>query len=314
MAEPTFSPVVGPERRPLLGYLMVWTAATLFAVNGAVSKVILESGLSSLRLAQVRSTGALVGLALLLSLFARTTLRLTRREVPFLILFGIAGLALVQLFYFLSIHRLPIGIALLIQYLAPLGVALWARYVLHEPVRARIWAALVLALAGLALVVELWRGFSLDGWGVAAAVVAAVTYAVSILLAERAVTRRDPLSLALYGFAFASLFWAILEPPWTFPHDVLASNISLLGNLAGAELPVWALSGWMIVLGTIAPFGLILAALRHISATRVGIVAMLEPVVATLVAWAWLDEALGTGQLVGGSVVLAAILLAQTAR
>jgi drug/metabolite transporter (DMT)-like permease len=56
------------------------------------------------------------------------------------------------------------------------------------------------------------------------------------------------------------------------------------------------------------------AALQHISATRVGIAAMLEPVVATIIAWAWLGETLAPVQLAGAGVVLAGILLAQTAR
>jgi drug/metabolite transporter (DMT)-like permease len=71
---------------------------------------------------------------------------------------------------------------------------------------------------------------------------------------------------------------------------------------------------WMIVLGTIVPFMLIVGSMRHISATRAGIVAMVEPVVASVVAYAWLNETLSTQQLVGGLVVLLAIVLAQTAR
>ena len=309
-------PAQGPpqDQRPLLGSAMVWTAATLFAINGTVSKVILESGVSSLRLAQIRSTGALVLLGVLVVVVARRTLRVRRDELAALAVYGIAGIALIQLLYFLSIRRLPIGIALLIQYLAPLLVALWARYVMHEPVRRRIWAALALALAGLTLVVELWTGLALDGWGVAAALAGAVTFAAYVLMAERAVRRRDPVSLSVYGFLFATLFWALVQPWWSFPFAVVADDVSLLGNLADSTLPAWALMAWMIVLGTIVPFWLVVGALRHIPATRVGIVAMLEPVVASIVAFAWLDEALGAAQLAGGAVVLAGILLAQTAR
>jgi drug/metabolite transporter (DMT)-like permease len=77
---------------------------------------------------------------------------------------------------------------------------------------------------------------------------------------------------------------------------------------------VWTLALLMIVVGTVVPFFLLISALRHLPATRVGIVAMLEPVVATIVAWAWLGETLGAAQLAGAAVVLAAIGLAQTAR
>lgn len=293
---------------------MVWTAATLFAFNGVVSKVVLSSGLSSLRLAQMRSTGALAGLALVLLVAAPRRFHLSRAEIPFLILFGVAGLAAVQLFYLLAIHRLPVGIALLIQYLAPLLVALYARFFTDEPVRRRIWLAIVLAVGGLGLVVQIWNGLSLDGWGVAASLAAAVTFALYVLLAERAVGGRDPVSLSLYGFFFASLFWLVVQPPWTFPGEQLTESVSLLGRLSTSELPVWALSAWVVFPGTILPFALVASALRHIPATRVAIVAMLEPVLATAVAYAWLSESLVPIQLLGGATVLAAIAIAQTAR
>ena len=77
---------------------------------------------------------------------------------------------------------------------------------------------------------------------------------------------------------------------------------------------MWALAAWMIVLGTIIPFFLLVSALRHISATSAGIVAMLEPVAGALLAWAWLGESLDGVQLAGAAVVLGAIVLAQTAR
>ena len=80
------------------------------------------------------------------------------------------------------------------------------------------------------------------------------------------------------------------------------------------HVPVWALVLWVVVLGSIAPFTLIVGALRHVSATRAGVAAMLEPVVATVVAWAWLRESLDPAQLAGAAVVLAGIGLAQTAR
>src|ERR687884_442159 len=132
---------------------MVAVAATLFAINGVVSKVILASGVRA-------------------------------RELPFLAFFGICGLAFVQWLYFLAIDRIAIGIALLVQYLAPLLVALWARFVYREHVRRRIWGALALSLAGLTLILRIWRAGALDAAGIAFALGAAVTYAVYVLSAE----------------------------------------------------------------------------------------------------------------------------------
>lgn len=301
-------------RQPAIGYAMALSAGTLFAVNGTVSKVILKSGLSSLRLTEVRCTGALIGLAAILLATQPRSLRIGRRELVFVGVFGVFGVAFVQLFYFLAIHRLEIGVSLLIQYLGPLFVALFARFVLKERVRRRLWVALALALGGLTLVVDLWGGVSLDGLGVIFSLCSAVTFAAYLLLAERAVGRRDPISLLCYGFLFASIVWAIAQPWWSFPFDVPGRSVSLLGNLSHLHLPIWALMSWMVVLGTIVPFFLIVGSMRHITATRAGILAMVEPVVASLVAYGWLDETLGATQLVGGAIVLCGIGLAQSAR
>src|SRR2546422_11186829 len=301
------------QPRPALGYAMVAVAATLFAVNGTVSKVVLGSGICSGQPTEVRCAGALIGLALIAATTRPRSLRVRLGELPLLVALGI-GLALVQWSYFFAIHRLDIGIALLIQYVAPILVALWAAFVFHEPVRRRIWAALGRSLAGPALIAEIWPGGRLSGPGVAACVLAAITFAAYVLLAERGVRKRDPISLSAWGFLFATLFWTVAAPWWSFPASRLDDDVSLLGNLASSHLPVWLLMLWVVVLGAIVPFALIVGALRHISATRAGITAMLEPVVAIVVAWAWLGESLDPVQLSGAAVTLAGIALAQTSR
>ena len=301
-------------RNPLVGYAMVLVAATFFGVNGSVAKVALSSGMSSLRLTEARCAGACLGLMLIAFARSPSSLRLRRTEVLRLAVFGVCGVALVQLFYFLAIHRLEIGIALLIQYLGPLLVAIYARTFGNEHVRRRVWAALALSLTGLALMVELWQGVALDGLGVVFALISAVIFAAYLLLAEYEVGLRDPISLMAWGFFFATVFWTVVQPWWSFPAGRVAETVSLQGRLMNWHLPVWALVLWVVVLGTIVPFVLIVAAMRHISATRVGIAAMLEPVVATIVAWAWLRETLAPVQVAGACVVLVAILLAQTAR
>jgi drug/metabolite transporter (DMT)-like permease len=316
LADVPYLPAAGVavERRPATGYAMVAAAACLFGLNGTVAKIILSSGLGSLRLTEMRCTGAFVGLLAIVLATRPARMWSSRRELTYLACFGVLGVALVQLFYFLSIQRLEVGVALVIQYLAPLLVALWARFVEKEHVRRRLWAALALALVGLTLVVDLWRGVSLDGLGVVFALLGAATFAAYLLLAEHAIGRRDAVSLLCFGFLFATLFWAIVQPWWSFPFAVAGERASLHGNLASFHLPVWALITWMIAAGTIVPFFLMVGALQHLPATRVGVIAMLEPVVGALVAFAWLDETLAAEQLVGGAIVLAGIVLAQTSR
>jgi drug/metabolite transporter (DMT)-like permease len=302
------------DERARLGYAMVIVAATLFAVNGTVSKVVLGSGLSSLELTQIRSTGAAVGFLAFVLVFARATLRVGRRELAFLVLFGITGIGFVQWLYFIAIDHLPVGIALLIQFLGPLLVALFARFVYREHIRRRIWAALVLCITGLSVVVEFWSGLAFSTVGITAALGAAFALAAYILMAERERRHRDPASLSFYGFLFATLFWAVINPLWQFPWDVLDDTVSLQGNLSEHTAPVWILVAFIVVVGTMITFTLLTGALRHIPATRASIVATLEPVIATVVAWLWLGESFGTAQLIGGAVVLTGIMLAQTAR
>lgn len=303
------------DRRAGLGYALALSGAVLFAVNGTVSKVALTgSGLTAEDYTQLRTTGAFLGLAAGLAVLSPGRLRISGSDLPFLAFYGIFGFAVVQWLYFVAIERLPIGIALLIQFSGVVLVALWARLVWHAPVRPRVWAALSLTLVGLALVSEFWLGWSLDTVGVVACVGAAIALATYLLAGERAVQTRDPLTVLCFALAFASLVWAVVQPWWNFPFGELAEETSLQGNLDHLSVPVWTLALWTILLGTIASFALTIFALRHLAATRVGITMTLEPVVASAVAWAWLGETLATAQLVGGAIVLTGILLAQTAR
>jgi len=306
--------VTQPDRRARTGYVMVVTAALLWAVNGTVSKVMLLGGMPSADLAQLRATGAFACLLVVVLLSAPRTLRMTRRELPTIAVYGLVGFVLVQLLYFVAIKRLEVGIALLIEFTAPVFVALWARFVLREEVRRRVWGALALSVAGLALVAQVWQGGTLDPVGVAAAFGAALSLTVYFLLGEHIVGGRDPVSLTCLAFGFTTLFWAVVRPWWLFPYHLLGAEVPLLGNLADHQLPMWVLALWLVVLGTVVPFALSVGALRHLRAAQVGLVGMVEPVAASLVAYLWLGEQLAVVQLVGGAVVLVGLVLAETAR
>jgi drug/metabolite transporter (DMT)-like permease len=311
-------PIPGAEpmrdERPALGYAMALGAAALFGVNGAVIKVALGGDLSAYRLAELRCLFSFLVFIAIVAVARPERLHVTRREFVYLAIFGACAVVLTQLLYTLALHRLKVGVALVLIFLGPMLVALWARFFRKHSVRARFWAATVLSVVGLVLVARIWDSFSLDGLGVAFALGGAAAYAFYVLYAEHAVGRRDPISLLCFGFLFASLLWTVVQPWWSLPWHVLTDQMSLQGNLAGSSLPEWALIAWIVVLGTVVPFILVVGALQHLPATRVAICGMLEPVVATVVAFGWLDETLAPAQLVGGVLVLVAIAVAQTAR
>jgi drug/metabolite transporter (DMT)-like permease len=300
--------------RPAIGVASAAAAALLFGVNGTVSKLALEAGLSSTQLVELRSLGAAVCLMAAVLVTRPRSLAVGRRELGFLVVAGIVGIGLVQWLYFVAIARLPVGIALLLEYLAPVFVALWVCFVRREPVRPRIWGALALCLLGLAVVAEVWSGLTLDGVGVLAGLGAAVSLAAYYLTGEHGLGRRDPLSLAAWTFTAAALFWTALRPPWAFEWSTLGESVSLPGPFDGAEVPLWSLVAWIIVLGTVVPYGMVLVAIRHLGSTRTGLLGMAEPVTSGLVAWVVLDESLTPVQLLGAAVVIAGIVAAETAR
>src|SRR3989440_499502 len=195
---------------------MVVASGALFAVNGTVSKLVLRAGMDAPQLTTVRATGAFAGLLALCLAVRPRGLAISHRELPLLAAYGLAGFFVVPLLYFVAISKLPVGIALLFEYTAPLLVAIWARFGQRHPVRPR--------------------------------------------------------------------------------HS--------------GGLPVWLLVGYVVVGGSIAPYLLVAGSLRHLPATSVGIVGMVEPVLAAAVAWLALGEALDPAQLAGGALVLAGVTLA----
>jgi drug/metabolite transporter (DMT)-like permease len=299
--------------RPAVGYALTLLAAGFFAVNGTVSTLALQAGIPPTRLTALRCTGAAVVLLVALALVAPQRLRITWREVPFLAAFGVVGVALTQYLYYVAIGRMPVGIALVFEMTAPVFIALYVWLVRHEKVRGRLWVALLLSLSGLVLVAEVWQGGgSLDPIGVGAALLAAICLATYYLMGERGTVTRDPVTLTCWSFVAAALFWAAAAPWWQFDAGVLAEPVPI--SLGSAELPLWLLVVWIVVMGAAVPFWLSIAALRHLAPTAAGLVATVEPVFASIVAWVWLEQVLTGWQVTGGVVVLTGIVLAQTAR
>ena len=222
--------------------------------------------------------------------------------MPKLALLGVVGLAGVHATYFLAIDRLEIGPALTIQYLAPLLLLVWLRTVHGRRIAPSLWGAVALSLAGCFLVVRAYDAGDLDAVGVVAAVGSMLTFAIYMVGSERAGRRLEPVTTLFWVFGFATLFWALATPWWSFPWEGLGSGRNLI--LATA----------LIVAGTLLPFICIVAALRHIPAPRAAVVATLEPALAALFAWIVLGEELAAVQVAGGAVVLTAVAWVQSRR
>jgi drug/metabolite transporter (DMT)-like permease len=294
--------VTGRERHPARGYALAAAGATMWALNGNLARYLLDDGVSAARLSELRSAGSWAILLLALALWRPGLLRVDRRDLPALAFLGVAGLAGVHATYFYAIDRLDIGVAVTIQYLAPLLLMVWLRVAHGRRLAGSLWGAVALSAVGCFLVVRAYDFSALDGLGIAAAFGASITFAIYMVGSERAGHLHEPVTTLFWAFGFATLFWSLVTPWWGFPFDEL-------GSLRNALL-----AAGVVVVGTLLPFICMVAALRHIPAPRAAIVATLEPVLAGVFAWFLHDQALTAVQVSGALMVVAAVLWVQSRR
>ena len=281
---------------------MAFTAATCFGVGGIIAKAAFNAGVPPSLLAEWRILFGFLVYGALFAAIKREAFRVRRADLPLFALFGIVGLAGVQWTYYESIQRLPIGVAVVIQYTAPVLLLIWAR-LRGRRVGSRLWLAAALALVGCFFAAGAYDAalFQLNTTGVALSVLSALIFALYFSVAERILKRYETPTLLIYGFGFALLAWAIYRPLWTLPWATTSGEI-------------WMLLVGVLVVATVIPFGLTLAAVKLIPAARVGLTATIEPVVAAIVAFLVLGEQLALPQIVGGAIVVVAILVAQSLR
>ena len=290
------------ERRPAWGYALVAAAATMWALNGSMGRYLLDDGVDAVRLSELRSLGSWLLLLLVLAVARRDLLRVDSRALPALAVLGVVGLAGVHATYFAAIDRVAIGVAVTIQYLAPVLLLVWLRVAHGRRLAPSLWGAVALSAVGCFFVVRAYDAADLDALGLALAFAAAITFAFYMVGSERAGHRHEPATTLVWGFGFASVLWALVAPWWSFPFEALSGGRNLLLALG------------VVVVGTLLPFSCMVAALRHIPAPRAAVVATLEPVLAAAFAWIIHDEALAAVQIAGGAAVVCAVIWVQSRR
>uniref|UniRef100_A0AAU3H3W8 EamA family transporter n=1 Tax=Streptomyces sp. NBC_01401 TaxID=2903854 RepID=A0AAU3H3W8_9ACTN len=293
-----------------LGLALV--SALAFGGSGVAAKPLIEAGLDPLHVVWLRVTGA----ALVMLPVAWRHRRLVRERPVLLAGFGLFAVAGVQAFYFASISRIPVGVALLIEYLAPALVLGWVRFVQRRPVTRAAATGVVLAVGGLACVVEVWAGLSFDVVGLALALGAACCQVGYFVLSDQgaghghaADTRPpNPVGVIAYGLLAGAAVLTVAAGPWSMDWAVLGGT----ADMDGHDVPAWLLLGWIVLLATVLAYATGVVSVRLLSPQVAGVVACLEAVIATVLAWVLLGEHLSAPQLVGGGVVLLGALIAQS--
>jgi drug/metabolite transporter (DMT)-like permease len=225
------------------------------------------------------------------------------------------GFAFVNFGYLFGIQRgVPLGLVLIIEFTASIWIALWIRFIRKGYVSNQMWLAVALSFTGLVLVAKVWEGFTFDLLGIIAATLCAFCLAAYFLMSERIGKTREPIATMIFGMGFASIFWLIVLPPWTFPFEVFTVQMDLGGIAKGTMLPGWLLIGAAAILGTVVPYMLVLSGMKLLTASTSSVIGMLEPVIAGAFAWIWFGQSWDFIQLTGAATVLVGIYLADRAK
>ncbi len=298
-----------------LGLALV--SAFAFGGSGVAAKPLIEAGVDPLHVVWLRVAGA----ALVMLPVAWRHRALVRGRPVLLIGFGLLAVAGVQACYFAAISRIPVGVALLVEYLAPALVLGWVRFVQRRHVTRRAAVGVVLAVGGLACVVEVWAGLSFDAVGLLLALGAACCQVGYFVLSDQGSQDRrsgattpdaqppNPVGVIAYGLLIGAIVLTAVARPWHMDWSVLGGGVAM----DGTDVPAWALLVWIVLVATVLAYASGVVSVRLLSPAVAGVVACLEAVIATVLAWVMLGEHLSAPQLIGGAVVLAGSLIAQSA-
>lgn len=285
-----------------LGYLCVMLAALFWALSGTTSKFLFQAGLTPLDLVQLRTTVGAAALFFWLAAIRRDLFRIDRSSGLSLILIG-ALLAAAQFTYLFAISRIHVAIAILLQYQAPAFVALATVALLRKRLTRQIVFALGCSMTGCYLMVgaNALSAAPLDIIGVASGLASAVCFAAYTMRSEKETTALAPLTIVFYALLVAALIWNILHPAFS-------------AFAAVATPALWGSALFVCIGGTVIPFGLYTTGIALIGSARGSITATLEPVAAALAAYFCLGERLDSWQIIGGVLVLGAVILLQAPR
>ena len=283
----------------LRGRLLVFAATVFWGTSATLARFAFrDRAVPPLTAVELRLVIAVALLGAWLAVRSPAALRVRRQDWGYFLILGLFGVTTVQGTYYYSIAALGVGLAILLQYLAP-AFLVAIDLLRGAPLRPRVVLAVAGAIAGTALLVsgaeEAARAIPLRDWLVGFS--AAVAFAFYIAYSKRGLARYSPVTVLFHTFLIAAVFWSVVTPPTR----ILAARY---------DAGVWAIFLALGVFSTLVPFVCFYAGLRHLPAVEAGVVATLEPVVAVLSAALFLGEGLRPIQWLGAALVLGAALLA----
>jgi drug/metabolite transporter (DMT)-like permease len=286
-----------------VGYALAAAAAALWGTSGVVSKFLFRSVLRPMDVLSLRTTLAAVIILLWVLLTAPSSLRVRFRDLTYFALLGVIGLAANQYLYYVALDLTSVGFALLLQYTAPILLMIYGVLAKTERITGGKLLSAACSLIGCALMVLGHAGgmarVSLPG--VACALGGAVGFAFYTGYGKSGLRRFEARTVLSYAFLFSTAVWLVLRPAWKMP-------------LGAMDSATWLLILYLGSVATVLPFGLYLASLRYLEASRANLTATLEPVVASAIAWVVLSETMSGVQVLGGMAIVAGVAFLQLER
>lgn len=306
MTTPTQIPLrdVRVGRARTTGLAMAVASALAFSSSGPVIKPLLEAGwsLGAALLVRLGLAGAVLAPALVIAI--RRDTGLVRRYWRLMVGFGLTGVAGSQIFFFAAMQRMPVAVALLIEYLAPVllvGLA-WVR-TRRAPSRL-VMAGSLIAIVGLVFVVDI-AGAQFDLIGSLLALGAAVCVAAYFLLAERSGDDLPPLALASGGLLTGTALMSVLCLTGILPLSAPVVSVTLIG----AEVPWFVPLLWVGGIATTVGYAFGVMAVPRIASRLASFGGLSEVLFALAFAWLLLGETPAPVQYVGGVLILAGVVL-----
>ncbi len=282
-------------------YWYIITAGILYGVITPGGQLLLDRGLSLFEVSFYRSL--LVFIILLPVVFIKPgRFMLGRDKMPFYALYGLIG-GLLELFLFAAIALgVPVALTVLLLYTQPVWTIFIGRLLLGERLtRVKIVSAM-LGLAGLVVLLRSWETEASGSlYGVAAALVAGVLLSLWVILGKRSAMLDQHYITTTFGWSgFASVWLLLLLPVM----NVLIADKGFLRLSFAMAAADWAYLAAFAVLGGVLPHLLFYRSLERLSASVAGIILLLEPVSATILAWAFFSQKIGLYIVVGGALIL----------
>jgi drug/metabolite transporter (DMT)-like permease len=298
-------PLVGTSARMrTTGLIMAVSSALAFSSSGPFIKPLLESGwsLGSALLVRMGVAGLVLAPALVMAM--RRERSFVRRHWRVILGFGLTAVAGCQILFFAAMQRMPVAVALLIQYLAPVLLVVYAWVRTRRTPSRLVLAGSIVAIVGLVLVVDI-SGASFDLLGTMLALGAAVCVGAYFLIAERTSDDLPPLALASGGLLAGAVLMAILGFSGILPFH--APSVSVM--LAGVEVPWFLPLLWVAGIATTVGYAFGVMAVPRIGSRVASFVGLSEVLFALGFAWVFLAEVPKPVQFVGGALILAGVVL-----